>query len=62
MLEVIKGTNLLLRFILELFAMGALGYWPFKTGGGTAAKVGLGIGTPLVAAFVWGCSCLRARR
>ncbi len=54
MLEVIKGTNLLLRFLLELFALGALGYWGFKTGGGTAAKVGLGIGAPLVAAFVWG--------
>ena len=54
MLEVIKGANLLLRFLLELFALGALGYWGFKTGGGMAAKVGVGIGTPLVAAFVWG--------
>ena len=54
MLELIKGTNLLLRFLLELFAMGALGYWGFKTGSRMAAKVGLGIGAPLVAAFVWG--------
>jgi hypothetical protein len=39
-----------------------LGYWGFKTGGGMAAKVGLGIGAPLAAALVWGCFCLRGRR
>ena len=50
----IKGSNLVLRFLLELFVLGALGYWGFKTGGGTVAKVGLGIGAPLVAAVVWG--------
>jgi hypothetical protein len=50
----IKGSNLILRFLLELFVLGALGYWGFKTGGGTVAKVGLGIGAPLVAAVVWG--------
>jgi hypothetical protein len=32
----------------------ALGYWGFKTCGGTIAKMGLGIGAPLVAAVVWG--------
>jgi hypothetical protein len=54
MMEIIKGANLLLRFLLELCALGALGYWGFKTGGGLAAKIGLGIGAPLVAAIVWG--------
>lgn len=54
MLEVIKGANLALRFFLELCALGALGYWGFKTGGGLTAKIGLGIGAPLVAAVVWG--------
>ncbi len=53
MLELIKGANLLLRFLLELFALGALGYWGFKTGDGMLAKVGIGIGAPLVAAVVW---------
>jgi hypothetical protein len=53
-LEVIKGANLLLRFLLELFAMGALGYWGFKTGNETIAKIGLGVGAPLVVAVVWG--------
>ena len=54
MLELIKGANLLLRFLLELFALGALGYWGFKTGNETIAKIGLGVGAPLVAAVVWG--------
>lgn len=54
MLELIKGANLALRFLLELCALGALDYWGFKTGGGVAAKITLGIGAPLVAAVVWG--------
>jgi Protein of unknown function (DUF2568) len=54
MLELIRGANLALRFLLELFALGALGYWGFKTGGGLIAKIGLGIGAPLIAAVVWG--------
>jgi hypothetical protein len=54
MLELIKGATLALRFLLELCALGALGYWGFKTGGGALAKVGLGLGVPLVAAVVLG--------
>ncbi len=54
MLELIKGANLALRFLLELCALVALGYWGFKTGGGLMAKIGLGIGAPLAAAVVWG--------
>ena len=54
MLELIKGVNLALRFLLELCALGALGYWGLKTGGGAVAKITLGIGAPLVAAVVWG--------
>ena len=54
MLELIRGANLALRFLLELCALGALGYWGFKTGGGLIAKIGIGIGAPLIAAVVWG--------
>jgi Protein of unknown function (DUF2568) len=53
-LELIKGANLALRFLWELFALGTLGYWGFKTGSGTVTKIGLGIGAPLVAAVAWG--------
>ena len=54
MLELIKGANLALRFLLELVALAALGYWGFKSGNGALAKAGLGLGAPLVAAVVWG--------
>jgi hypothetical protein len=42
-MELIKGANLLLRFLLELFALGALGYWGLKTGSATITN-----------AVVWG--------
>jgi Protein of unknown function (DUF2568) len=51
---VIKGANLALRFLWELCALVALGYWGFETGSGAKAKVALGIGALLVAAIVWG--------
>ena len=52
--ELIKGANLLSRFLLELCALGALSYWGLKTGSATITKVVLGVGAPLVAAVVWG--------
>ena len=45
---------LTLAFAAELAALAALGYWGFVHGGSTATKVLLGIGTPLVAAVLWG--------
>jgi hypothetical protein len=54
MLELIKSANLALRFLLELCALGALGYWGFKTGNATITKIVLGVGAPLVAAVAWG--------
>jgi hypothetical protein len=41
-MELIKGANLALRFLLELCALGALGYWGFKAGNTTIAKIALG--------------------
>jgi hypothetical protein len=32
-LTLAKSTNLALRFMLELFALGSLGYWGFVSGG-----------------------------
>jgi len=50
----IKTANLALRFFLELCALAALAYWGFHTGSGLVARLGLGIGAPLLAAIVWG--------
>jgi hypothetical protein len=51
---VIESLNLLLRFLLELGMLGAVGYWGFKTGDGAAMQGLLGIGGPLLMALVWG--------
>jgi hypothetical protein len=50
----VKSVNLVLRFMLELCALGALGYWGFQSGASGLVKVLLGIGLPLIAAVVWG--------
>lgn len=53
-MSILKGANLVLRFLLELCALAALCYWGFKTGTGPISKAVLGIGVPLAAAVLWG--------
>ena len=45
--------NLALRFVLELAALFALGYWGWTQNDGIWQPV-LGLGVPLIAAVVWG--------
>src|SRR5689334_7953899 len=53
LLTALKNANLALAFFLELAVLAGLGYWGFYTGQGTLAKIGLGIGVPMVAVVVW---------
>jgi hypothetical protein len=53
-MDVLKGINLAVRFLLELCMLAAVGYWGFKTGSGWPLKLLLGIGLPLLIAVVWG--------
>ena len=53
-MELLKMLNIGLRFLLELGILVIFGYWGFKTGGGTFAKILLGIGAPILFAVVWG--------
>ena len=53
-MSIAHGANLALRFILELCILASLAYWGFHTGNDTLQKLLLGIGTPLLAAIVWG--------
>ncbi|RSK25922.1 DUF2568 domain-containing protein [Bacillus sp. HMF5848] len=46
--------NLTLRFLLELFALTALGYWGFQIGQSPISKVTLAIVFPVLVAVVWG--------
>jgi len=48
------AANLGLRFVLELCALAALGYWGFRVDGGAVVRIGLGIGAPVLAAVAWG--------
>lgn len=51
---IIKSFNLAVRFLLELCALAAIGYWGFKIGETILAKIIPGIGIPAVIAVVWG--------
>lgn len=48
------GINLALRFLLEVAALIAVGYWGFQTGKGPFFKFLLGLGAPIMIAVVWG--------
>ena len=45
-------VHLVVRFVLELAALAALGYWGFHEHDGIAAVV-LGVGGPVAAAVLW---------
>jgi hypothetical protein len=49
----VGAANLGLRFLLELALLGAVGYWGFSEFDGVVAVL-VGLGAPLVVAFVWG--------
>ncbi len=53
-MNVLKRTNLVLSFVLELCALTALGYWGSQTGQGLLFAILLGVGAPLLAAVAWG--------
>lgn len=52
-MDSLKALNLLIRFLLELCMLAAVGYWGFKTGSGWTAKVLLGMGLPILIALGW---------
>ncbi len=49
-----RNFALAVRFLIEIAALCALGYWGFTTGGWTVKGFCLGLGTPLLAAVAWG--------
>jgi hypothetical protein len=50
----LKYANLGLAFILELCLLAAVAYWGFGVGNSTILRIVLGVGTPLLAAGIWG--------
>lgn len=53
-MDLSRSFNLAVRFLLELAALAALGYWGYQTGSGSFSRIALAIGAPLLAAVVWG--------
>jgi hypothetical protein len=53
-MTVLKVLNLVVRFLLELCMLAAVGYWGFKTQSGWGMKIILGIGLPVLIAVIWG--------
>jgi hypothetical protein len=53
-MDVLKGVNLTIRFLLEIFTLISVGYWGFKVGPGSIFKILFGIGLPLLVAVIWG--------
>lgn len=53
-MDILKGLNLLLRFLLELCMYASVGYWGFKTHSGWVLKLLFGIGLPILMAVLWG--------
>jgi hypothetical protein len=52
-MELVKSINLGIRFLLEVLALIIYCYWGFHRDG-LILKMILGIGTPLLAAVLWG--------
>jgi cytochrome b len=50
----VSAPNLALRFLLELSALAALGYWGAHLGAGLPLRIGLALAAPLAAALAWG--------
>ncbi len=48
------AVNLTIRFVIELCALVALGYWGFSTGDGALPSLALGLGAPVAAMLAWG--------
>jgi hypothetical protein len=49
-----KPVNDGVRFVLELCALAAIGYWGWRTGNSTASRLVLTIGGIVIVAAVWG--------
>lgn len=52
-MQILKTLNLLVRFLLELCMLAAVGYWGFKTQSG-AMRMIAGVGLPILLIVIWG--------
>lgn len=53
-MNLLKTLNLLIRFLLELGLLAAVGYWGFATQPGWPMQILFGIGLPVLLIVIWG--------
>ncbi len=53
-MSALKSANLVLAFLLELAALAAFADWGLGSSPETVVRVLLGVGTPVLAAVLWG--------
>jgi hypothetical protein len=53
-MELLKSSNLVLRFLLELCVLAALAYWGATVSLRLPARIAIAVGLPLVVAVIWG--------
>ena len=49
----VQAANLAVRFLLEIVALGVLGYWGFHAWAGQVNRVLFGVGAPVLLALAW---------
>lgn len=52
-MSILKSLNLLVRFLLELCMLAAVGYWGLSIQSSWAMKIILGIGLPILLIVIW---------
>ena len=52
-MNVLKTLNVLVRFLLELCMLAAVGYWGFTTQSGLTMRIIFGIGPPILLIVLW---------
>lgn len=52
-------VNLAVRFLLEMAALIAIGYWGWQQSDNLLLQIGLALGLPLIAAILWGTFAVR---
>ncbi|MFN8492540.1 MAG: YrdB family protein [Caldilineaceae bacterium] len=53
-MQLLKMTNLVVAFLLELWMLAAFGYWGYQVGQQPLTKIGFAIGIPFLVAVIWG--------
>lgn len=53
-MSLLESGNAVVRFVLELCALAAFGFWGFRANDALAAELVAGLGTPVAFALAWG--------